>query len=239
LVKSFVKGAFQKLGYEVRRFAPSATESARLQAMLTLHQVNLVFDVGANKGQFARSLRAAGYRGRIVSFEPLSEAWEELREVAHADTLWEIAPRGAIGAEESEIEFHVAENLVSSSALGILDSCVDIAPECRYVGTERVLLRRLDSVGVSYLQPDSNLFIKVDVQGFERQVLAGAVGILDKTVGLHLEILFVPLYEGQVGYDELFSEVRSLGFELWEIRGVVSEPESGRMLWADAVFFRR
>jgi FkbM family methyltransferase len=238
LIRSIAKRTIHKLGYDIRRYAPSNIEAARLQSMLTAHQVNLVFDVGANKGQFARSFREAGYRGRIVSFEPLPEPWNHLQDAVHADLLWELAPRGAIGAEDGEVEFHVAGNLVSSSALGLLDTHLEIAPDSKYVGSERVPLRRLDTIGPGYLRPDSNLFIKVDVQGYEHHVLAGARELLDRAVGLHLEMLFVPLYEGQVTYDELIREVRALGFELWDFQGIIKDPKTCRMLWADAIFFR-
>lgn len=238
MIKSFAKNTLHRLGYDVRRFNPVGSEAYRLEMMLEAHGVNLVFDVGANTGQFARSLRELGYRGRIVSFEPLSEASEKLRDAASTDPLWEVAPRGAIGAQDGEIEFHVSGNLVSSSALGILDSHLKVAPESRYVRSETVPMRRLDAIGESYLKPDSKLFIKVDAQGYEHEVLKGATGLLNRAVGLHLEILFTPLYEGQISYDELIRESKSLGFEMWDLRSGIVDRQSGRMLWGDAVFFR-
>jgi FkbM family methyltransferase len=238
LIKSFAKRALHGLGYDVRRFNPAGSEASRLDMMLKAHDVNLIFDVGANTGQFARSLRELGYRGRIVSFEPLSEAWEKLQDAARTDRLWEIAPRGAIGAEDGEIEFHVSGNLVSSSVLGILDSHLKIAPESKYVRSECVPLRRLDAIGASFVKPDSRLFIKLDAQGYEHEVLKGATGLLSRAVGLHLEILFVPLYEGQHSYDELILESKGLGFEMWDLRSGIVDQNTGRMLWGDAVFFR-
>jgi predicted xylose isomerase-like sugar epimerase len=85
MFKSFAKRAFKSVGLDVRRFTPVASEGFRLSMMLEAHRVNLVFDVGANQGQFARSLREIGYGGRIVSFEPLSEAWGKLRDAARTD----------------------------------------------------------------------------------------------------------------------------------------------------------
>jgi FkbM family methyltransferase len=238
LLKQIAKRAIHSLGYDLKRFSPSSSEAARFGAMLSAHQVNLVFDVGANTGQFGRSLRDLGYRGRIVSFEPQSGAWNSLRDSIETDPLWEIAPRGAIGAEDGEIEFHIAGNSVSSSALKMLDSHLKIAPESAYVRSERVPLRRLDTIGASYIRPDSILFIKIDTQGFEHMVLEGAKGLLDKTAGLHLELLFVPLYEGQQIYDGLIAESKSLGFEMWGFSPGIADPQNGRLLWGDGIFFR-
>ncbi len=206
--------------------------------MLSAHGVDLVFDVGANAGQFALWLREAGYRGRIVSFEPLSSAYEQLLKRSRRDALWTVAPRVAIGSEEGEIEMHVSANLASSSILDMAAEQVAAAPESRYVGKERVLLRRLDSFA-HYVEPDSALFLKVDTQGYEDRVLQGAAGLLDRCVGLQLELSFVPLYQGQQLFDGMLEILRARGFDLWALWPCFADPGSGRLLQVDATFFRR
>jgi len=79
-------------------------------AVLTEQKVNMVFDVGANTAQFGRKLREAGYRGRIVSFEPLSSVWDQLSAESKNDPLWEVAPPSVIGNENGKIEIHVDRN---------------------------------------------------------------------------------------------------------------------------------
>src|SRR5450830_427272 len=145
-MKSFVKRLIRFFGFDLRRYNPASSESAQLMRMLSTHKVNLVLDVGANTGQFGHFLRDAGYRGRIVSFEPLLAAWEQLSEASRKDSRWKVASRAAIGSEDGEIEIHVAGNKESSSVLKMLDSHANAAPESRYVGNERVPLRRLDSI---------------------------------------------------------------------------------------------
>ena len=157
MLKSFVKRTIRRLGFDIRRYNPASSESVQLMRMLSAHRVNLVFDVGANTGQFGHFLRDAGYRGRIVSFEPLSVAWEKLLEASRKDALWEIAPRAAIGSDDGEIEIHVAGNSVSSSVLEMLDSHANAALKSRYVGKERVTLLRLDSIAPDYVHADSDM----------------------------------------------------------------------------------
>lgn len=236
--KNIIKRAIHHFGFDLRRYRPDRSEAAQFMAMLSIHEVNLVLDVGANTGQFGQQLRLAGYRGRIVSFEPLSTAHEKLVEASRNDPLWEVAPRAAIGNEDGGIEIHVAGNSVSSSVLDMLDAHVSAAPESRYVGSERVPLRRLDTLASDYLHPDSILFIKIDTQGYEDRVLQGASNLLEKAVGLQLELSFVPLYDGQRLYDEMVDQLKALGFELWGMSPVFVDPQSGRLLQVDATFFR-
>jgi hypothetical protein len=133
---------------------------------------------------------------------------------------------------------HVAGNSVSSSALKMLDAHLKAAPQSAYVRNEPVPLRRLDTIGADFVHPDSILFLKIDTQGFETQVLQGAPISLQKAVGLHVELSLLPLYDGQCLYDEMIARLKALGFDLWDILPGFTDPRSGRLLQADATFFR-
>jgi len=206
---------------------------------LTSHQVDVVVDVGANSGQFASGLRAAGFKGRIVSFEPLSGPFSRIERKSSTDPLWECR-RCAIGDVDGTISINVAGNEgASSSVLPMLKSHQDAYPPANYVGTEQVPIRRLDSVATEFLRPTDVVFLKIDVQGFEQQVLAGAESTVnDRCVGMHLELSLVPLYEGTMLIREALDHVRSLGFALTGLVPGFCDPRNGRMLQADGVFFR-
>lgn len=236
--EGLIRRAANRLGIDIHRHRPEASELGRLSAMLTTHGVDLVFDVGANTGQFAQTLREAGYKGRLVSFEPLSTAHAQLLRASRGDARWEIAPRAAIGDHEGEIEMHIAGNSVSSSALGMLDSHAEAAPGSAYVGNEGVRLSRLDTLARGYLQSGTVPFLKIDTQGYEDRVLDGATDLLGKAKGLQLELSFVPLYEGQQLFDALTERLRALGFSIWAIWPGFYDPRNGRMLQVDATFFR-
>ena len=90
-----------------------------------------------------------------------------------------------------------------------------------------------------YLHPNSAVFLKVDVQGYEDRVLQGAAGILNRLVGIEVELSLVRLYEGQRLFDDLLVEVKEKGFDLWSVRPVFTDRESGRLLQVDATLFRR
>jgi FkbM family methyltransferase len=239
MIKSLVKRIIRGLGFELHYFRPAESESARIKAMLEWHRVNLVFDVGANVGQFGLYLREAGYKGRIVSFEPLSCAREQLISVCKKDPLWEVAPRMALGSNDGEIDIHVAKNLVSSSLLEMHDTHLIVAPESRFVGIERVPLRKLDSVAQDYLHEDSVVFLKIDTQGYEEHVLQGSNVLIDRLVGFEIELSLVPLYKEQSLFKDMIDKILSMGFDIWSIIPGFTNPQSARMLQVDVVFFRR
>jgi len=237
-VENLVRRTANRFGVDIHRHRPESSEAGRLTRMLSCHCVDVVLDVGANTGQFAQSLRKAGYQGRTVSFEPLSTAHAELIRASHSDPRWEIAPRAAIGDHDGEIEMHVAGNSVSSSALNMLDSHAKAAPASAYVDIERVRLASMDTISRAYLHPDSIAFLKVDTQGYEDRVLDGATELLSALTGVQLELSLVSLYDGQQLFDTLVERMRSIGYSIWAIWPGFQHPESGRMLQVDVTFFR-
>jgi FkbM family methyltransferase len=238
MIKSITKSVFRSFGFDLKRYHPANSDAAQLRFMLCEHKVNLLLDVGANIGQYAKSVRQAGYRNRIVSFEPLSLAWQQLLNISKQDPLWEIAPRAAIGEIDGEVQINISGNSVSSSILNMLESHSKAAPDSSYVGSEKVPLRSLDAMSRDFLQPHSVTFLKIDTQGYEHQVLAGAKDLISQVVGIQLEMSIVPLYEGQKLFPEMCQYLDELGFSIWSLWPGFIEPTTGRLLQVDAVFFR-
>lgn len=227
-----------KAGIEINRYNPAQSQHARMFRLLSHHGVDAVLDVGANDGGYGRFLRAGGYQGEILSFEPLAEAHRALLETAACDTHWHIAPRMALGAEDCEIEINVAGNSTSSSILPMQELHAQAAPQSRYVGVERVPLRRLDHVSHPVIERARTIFLKVDTQGYEVPMLQGAEALLPRLKGVQLELSLAPLYEGQALYLEMIELLCAEGFELWSIIPGFTDPCTGRMLQMDGVFFR-
>ncbi len=227
-----------RVGFELRRFSVEHSENARFISMLKTNKVNLIFDVGANAGQFGVLLRKIGFDGKIISFEPLSDAREILLNISKNDPLWQIALQTAIGEENGEIEIQIAGNSQSSSVLDMLETHVRAAPDSKYIGKEKVALRTLDSIASDYMDSNSIAFIKIDTQGYETQVMNGAKKLMNQIVGIQVEISLVPLYKGQCLFDEMLKKLKNDGFELWSISTVFSDPNTGQLLQVDATFFR-
>jgi len=237
-LKSFIKRILHKTGFELRRFSVEQSENARFISMLRANNVNLIFDVGANTGQFGVLMREIGFDGKILSFEPLSEARENLLKISRNDSMWQVALQSAIGEENGEIEINIAGNSQSSSVLDMLDTHVRAAPDSKYIGKEKVALRKLDSIAPDYMDSKSIVFIKIDTQGYERQVMNGAKKLMSQIVGLQLEVSLVPLYKGQILFEEVLKILKTEGFNLWSISTVFSDPSTAQVLQVDATFFR-
>lgn len=206
--------------------------------LLEHYGVTVVIDVGANDGGYARELREFGYSGRIVSFEPLGDVYDRLLEAASCDDHW-TAIRSAVGDTTGRVVMNVAGNSTSSSVLPMLERHKKSAPTSEYVGTEDVPIVRLDDVWHCHTAVSDVTFLKVDAQGFERQVLDGALRSLPCFAGVQLEMSFVPLYEGAMLFPEAMERLTSTTFELVSLEPGFSDPVSGRMLQADGVFMRR
>lgn len=215
------------------------SECAQLVQQLAFHGINIVFDVGANVGQFGRKLRDSGFRGNIVSFEATSTSYAKLLEESKGDKDWIIAPRAAIGDRDGTTTIHISANSVASSVLPMLPLHAEAAPDSRYVTSEEVALYKLDTIGKQFVCAKDRVFIKLDVQGFEYQVLQGAEELLTRVVGLQLEHSLVPLYDGEHLFHPMLHELEERGFELWSLVPGFVDKNSGRLLQVDGVFFRR
>ena len=238
MLKSLVKRFAERHGYEI--LGPSGGSFATrrsLAGLLRQEQINLVLDVGANTGQFSDKLWAGGYRGRIISFEPLASPHAELRSKAERYPNWTIAERTAIGAERGSVEIHVSGNSQSSSILEMLPSHSESVPESAYVGSETVPVNRLDDLCT--LSSHDRVLLKIDVQGYERQVLEGAHRVLSTCRAVYTEMSFLPLYEGQILARELWDLLVAQGFEPWSMEPAFRDPVTYRTLQIDGVFVRR
>lgn len=237
-IKHALKLTARRLGLEVNRYNAVESTEARLFALLSTHRIDTVIDVGANDGGYGRLLRRGGFRGTIVSFEPLEQAHAALTAAAADDPGWLVAPRMALGSENKEIEIHVAGNSASSSILPMHETHEKAAPESRYVGVQRVRLCRLDDVQLPALSAPGRTLLKVDTQGYEMMVLQGASKLLERLAGVQLELSVTPLYEGQVLYLAMAQWLQARGFDLWNVIPGFVDPQSARMLQFDGVFFR-
>lgn len=205
---------------------------------LAKNLIDVVLDVGANTGQFARSIRHANYRGKIVCFEPLPDAHQKLKSRFIRDERTFIHPRTALGDVRGSLQFNVSGNSVSSSILNLLPSHSDAAPESTYIDTIETNIDCLDNIFADYVAPGNRVFLKIDTQGYEWNVLNGAEKSFKRIDGLLLEMSLVPLYEGQRLWKDILDRLEREGFVLWQILPGFSDPSSGRTLQFDGVFYR-
>lgn len=205
-----------------------------LNRLLAHHGINLVLDGGANIGQYASELRRQSYRGRIVSFEPQPPIFKELDKTARADGHWSALNIG-LGDEEGELAMNIC---VASDCGSLLKPVAGLLEGSTVVGQQMVPVRRLDRLWPDLCRPGEKVFLKLDVQGYEKKILTGAGACLDQVLGVQMEMSVMPFYEGQPNWEEMLQFMRLKGFVLWKIELGTRDPRTGREFELDGIFFR-
>jgi FkbM family methyltransferase len=232
-----LKRLLERKGY-FRLKGKNGFELERRRKLLASLGVDLLLDVGANVGQYAREMRNLGYTGPIVSFEPMRAALTELESSAAADGHWRVLPIG-LSDSSGSATLHIAKNSISSSVLGMEDAHARAAPTSAYVGTEQIRISTLDAAMEELDSHASRIWLKIDVQGLEDRVLKGAALTLARVVCIQLELSLIPLYSGQTTYLPLLQRLSELGFELAGVEAGFLDAESGRLLQMDGLLVRR
>ena len=177
--------------------------------------VDCVLDVGAMDGRYGEMLRGIGYRGPILSFEPVARNLDLLERKVAGDPLWTVVPL-ALGSADEERTIHVLSATNFSSLLPINPYGRRSFPgETDKTSEEVVTIRRLDGLmpELTSVPDDSSIFLKLDTQGYDLEVLAGAAGCLDRVVGLQIEMSLKPIYSGMPDMTEALTALRELGFD--------------------------
>lgn len=231
----------EALGYRLIQPQEHNTLEEHLKQLLPALGVSCVVDVGANAGQYGSKLRSYGYRGRIVSFEPLAEPFAQLAKRASGDPDWR-ASQLALGAEAGTRDIHVTRSTQFAS----------FRPPSEYGERHfpsHIRVERSESVRVSTLDAEwprivedlaqPAVYLKVDTQGSDLEVLAGATAILPHVAALQTELSFKALYEGVPGYLDTLSALHDLGFEPTGFFPITREPERLSLIETDCVMTRR
>jgi len=232
-IKAYLRNMASRAGL---RFKPKHHRSCA--GVIKKFGVDVVFDGGANNGQFARSIYGCGYTGRMISFEPLSCAFDKLRANTNGIPGWQ-AVQIALGDADGECDINISGNTQSSSILPMHQEHVAAAPSSKFVGVEHAIVRKLDSIVDEYSSETDNCFLKLDVQGFEKKVLEGAQHALNRCCGMQLELSVRPLYDGEHSLEDMLAYLREIGYEPMSLTNSFSNPASRRLLQIDAIFCRR
>lgn len=237
-VKRLAHCLFRVCGYDLLRYTPDNFVSLRRAKILHSQNIDLVLDVGASEGTYPLHLRQCGYKKSIISFEPLSDSFAVLQRQSSRDTLWS-CENMAIGDRDGMIEINVSGHKTSSSILPITELHVNAIPSSATVSTEKVKIARLDSLFDKMIKSDSKIYLKVDVQGYEKYVLEGAKKVLKQTRVIELELSLLPVYEGGVTFIEMFDYLKRNDFCMVSIEPVFSDPKTGEILQVDSIFIRQ
>jgi FkbM family methyltransferase len=224
----------------LKRFTPSASEDMRNATILNSLGIKYVLDVGANTGQFAESLFDFNYRGTVISFEPVGSCYEALVKRSEKNKNHIVAERCAIGDQDMEIQINVSDDSVFSSVLEIKDEHTKLRPKSRIVRQETVNLYKLDTIIDKYIpKGETSVLLKIDTQGFEKQVLDGALNSIARFQGIKIEIPLVPIYSNtRFTFYEIIDFMKERGFTPYNFNTEGVNLKTGRVFTIDGMFFR-
>lgn len=234
-IKSSIRGLAAAMGVHVTRMSQNPEHT-----LLGLGRTpfDVIFDVGANQGQWARSVRGRFPHAKIICFEPTPHAFKALDAWAKADGN-AVAIQSALGDEPGSVEMNVhPEHTQSSSLLTTTEHSHRLYPVTEKQERVDVTVERLDDVisrHPDWLAP--HVLLKLDVQGFEGAVLRGAPQLLSRIGACILEVCLDQLYVGQSTFEELCVLTRSAGLRY---AGNIAQAygEDGHVIYLDALFVR-
>jgi len=235
-VQQKIQDGLAKLGVFVQLKPPH--EIRRRIALLGHHAIDTVLDVGANVGQYAGELRHFGYGGTIHSFEPLSDAFRILNEAAKGDARWH-THQMALGSAPGEGEINVSRNSYSSSLRDLMPGHLAGAPDSAYVRKEKITISTVADQLAALAVTGNDVWLKIDTQGFEREVLLGAEPTLAQIKVIQLEISLQPLYDQGMELEETLAYFAKKGYELVGMEPGFYNKETGHQLQVDGIFVRK
>lgn len=240
-IRGSIRRVARRVGYDIVRYDGGRYNVGhplgRRMRLVADRGIDVLLDVGACDGGYARGMRALGFRGRIVSFEPVSTTFQALERAAAGDDTWS-CENVALGAEDGSAQINVAGNAYSSSLLPMLPRHLASAPKSRYVGTETVQVRRLDGLFPRHCSAADRVFLKIDAQGYERHILLGARDSLAAIRLVQVEASLVPLYEGETLLCDMIAFMGERSFAPVSLEPGFADAATGQLLQTDVIFAR-
>ena len=242
LAKRAITGLFDWCGYSVvaKWRLQNLPLAAHLQDLFGLLQIDCVLDVGANVGEYGEFLRKhVGYDKLIVSFEPTPRAFATLREKSDRDQQWHAFNIG-LGAEDKAMTMNIAANDRFSSLLEVAAYDDPVAKDNVAVDHQTVAIRRLDTwiSEQRHLFASERIYLKIDTQGYDLQVLRGCGAALSRVAAAQSEVPFQKIYQGVGEYWDALREWHDMGFDVTDMH-VTNRDRFQRAIEFDCVMVNR
>ena len=208
----------------------------RLLNFLEKSEINTVIDVGASSGDFVEIVKNTKPNANIYAFEPIGDIFDTLK-VRFGLTKQIFLYNTAVGNIDGNIDFYQNHFTHSSSILPIGEKHIEEFPFTKNFIKTKVPIRRLDTISheISLIKP---ILIKIDVQGYEREVISGAEKVFSLADYLIIEVSFCELYEGQPLFNNINQQLNSLGFTFSGVLHQLYSSGSSSILQADALYIK-
>ena len=222
--RSLVRAVLNPMLQLARRFGVYVTRDpdwlayeSNLRRILSALRINCVLDVGSYHGDFARLLRRIGFAGLIISFEPVATNYELLEEARVEDTDWRIH-RMALGSTTGRAAIRVFAGTTFHSFLAPSEYGLSRFPDkLQLERTETVAMERLDNLLDDLVKDiaDPRIFLKVDTQGYDLEVIRGLGNKVADISALQIEMAVTPIYQKATNsFAEALLYLQQAGFQV-------------------------
>jgi FkbM family methyltransferase len=227
-LRARLREIYESIGFGVIPWNIRSISSWRTRRALEHFAIGTVLDVGANQGGFGVWLREIGFRGRIVSVEPLEQEHRLLLSRSRRDPDWFVLPPYAIGDSNGHVQIRRASNSESSSLLEFSSEHRAANPEVTFISDETVELTTVERLLESHGDLIAGaIALKLDIQGLELPALRGCGEALSSFKLVYVEISITPMYDGEADYLEVAGFLASKRFKLWNATPVMVDEQTG------------
>ena len=226
-MKKIVKKLISSFGYEIKK--------KKNFFDFNKNSIDIVFDVGAHKGEFGKKIRENGYSKKIISFEPQEKIYKELANIVKKDPNWLLHPRCALG-EKNKLEFlNILSESQCSSILNPNKNLFELDENIKKLGREKCNVYSLDFIIEQFYSVSKNTYLKIDTQGYDKNVLDGFVKNIKKIKFIQLEVGLYKLYEDEMLYEYYMDFFKSADYELWNMQPFAYN-KFGQLVQLDIIF---
>jgi FkbM family methyltransferase len=239
-MKNIIRSVVNQLGYDIVQLRNSNdTLASHLTNVFSAKGIDCVLDVGANSGQYGKFLREIGFKGHMVSFEPVKSVFDQLEANAKSDGKWSCYNL-ALGESEEEKTINVYKSTVFSSFLEATDYSKGIWNSLNTSSLETVHVARLDAMFQDIVKQTGcgSFYLKMDTQGFDVNVFRGALGALPQIMALQSELSLISVYKDM---PETYGVLKEFHTQNYCISGMypINRDESLAVIEYDCVLVRR
>jgi len=211
-----------------------------LLKIINFHDIDVVLDVGASSGSYAKTLRRFGYKNKIISFEPISNSHNKLLENSLNDDNWQVHKKIIVSNKKvKKLLINVSKDFDNSSLLNSTKLHTENHQNAKYSHKEETECDTLDNLIDFYSINEKNLMLKIDVQGSEMDVLKSGINNLAKFKLVQIELSLQPLYENQILYKEIINFMNDNNFDIWSIYPGYKKRSIGQLYQFDAIFYNQ
>ena len=234
---NLIRRILNPIGLDLKIYPNS--DLRRRKKIIEFYNITKILDVGANNGQYAiEILEDLNFKGHIISFEPVKSTFNNLNKKSNKYFNWSSFNFG-LGNEEETLIINLSQNTFSPSLLEILPDHVFSAPDSKVIGSEEVVIKKLDNIYHDLVDENDIVLLKIDVQGFEKNVLDGATQSLSKIKCIQIEMSIEELYKNEMLFLEMLNYLNEHGFQLCSLENGFFNTRNGKLLQVDGIFYKR